>query len=498
MTFKNKTIKPWSGRDYSKSITHFIVHTMVLVIIFLATVCMNGGGIHALSGYLSQRPTQLQFIYSLISILFLVMMLYLYLYFEYRDFLKEGKNVLLVFLVIELSLVVNFLIGKYLNVYSRPLCACALLILLLVNRRVATMINVIFCLLLFIMDVFAGTGLSGNHVVYASMLIGITTGIFAVYLVDKVTSRVKVFFMGIVIAIPITIGVICFEIYNLQNVLYYVGFGITSGMSSIILMMATLPFFEQAFNVVTDYRLSEITDHKSKLIKELHDRAEGTFNHSLTISTLAESCAFAIGENALLARAAAYYHDIGKLKQPMYFTENQSGVNPHNELSPELSTDIIRAHARDGYELIRKYRLPQILADIAIEHHGTLPIKYFYAKALKYTDGELDINDFSYPGPRPQSKISAIIMICDACEAASRSIPDRNPAKVEQVVRNIIEERMTLGQLDECELTMRDIDIIRGSITQSLAGVYHDRIAYPKINIIRNRNLSEQNQSEGK
>lgn len=174
--------------------------------------------------------------------------------------------------------------------------------------------------------------------------------------------------------------------------------------------------FEAVFNCITDYRLRELTDHDAPLMRELKDRAMGTFNHSIVVAHLAEACAIALDEDTALARAAAYYHDVGKLRQPEYFTENQAGYNPHNELSPELSVDIIRSHAKDGYDLIRSKHLPKLLADVAIQHHGTMPIKYFYAKALKMTDGELNIEDFSYPGPKPQTKVAAIIMISDASE----------------------------------------------------------------------------------
>lgn len=211
----------------------------------------------------------------------------------------------------------------------------------------------------------------------------------------------------------------------------------------------------------------------------------GTFNHSIVVAHLAEACAIALNEDTALARAAAYYHDVGKLRQPEYFTENQSGYNPHNELSPELSVDIIRSHAKDGYELIRARRLPKILADVAIQHHGTMPIKYFYAKALKMTDGELNIEDFSYPGPKPQTKIAAIIMIADASEAISRSLPDRTPERVESAVREIIEERVDLDQFDECDITMRDLTAIKEAIVNCLTGVYHSRIRYPKLKLGR-------------
>ena len=240
--------------------------------------------------------------------------------------------------------------------------------------------------------------------------------------------------------------------------------------------------FEAVFNMLTNYRLAEITDHKSKLIKRMIETAPGTFNHSMVVASLAETCATAIGENPLLARAAAYYHDIGKLKQPIYFTENQHGYNPHDDLTPELSTEIIRSHTKDGYDLIKKYHLPIILADVAREHHGTLPIQYFYAKALKYTEGELNIEDFSYPGPKPHSKIAAIIMLADGCEAAVRAQNDRSREKVEKIVGSIIADRMKLEQFSECEITMREIDLIREAIENGLSGVYHDRINYPKLN----------------
>ena len=228
-------------------------------------------------------------------------------------------------------------------------------------------------------------------------------------------------------------------------------------------------------------------------MREMKERAMGTFNHSIVVAHLAEACAIALGEDTALARAAAYYHDVGKLRQPEYFTENQTGYNPHNELSPELSVDIIRSHAKDGYELILSKRLPKILADIAVQHHGTMPIKYFYAKALKMSDGEVNIEEFSYGGPKPQTKIAAIIMIADASEAISRTLPDRSPEKVEGAVRDIIEERMDLDQFDECDLTMKDLTVIKETIVSCLTGVYHSRVQYPKLKLNRKNEEDKEN-----
>lgn len=500
MIFKSRITEKWKASDYVKTILQFFVHAIIISMLFFAAVIINAGGFSAAKSIFEQSEKALRFIYVVFAVAFLLAMVYLYFYFEYKEFLKNGKNIFMVLLVLEISIVISFAVGKF-SEYARPVSLCALLILLLVNRRSAIIMNVTYCMIMFMIDSFASVAAGGsisagasqmlvNKEAYSVMIIGLATGILAIYLINEVSSRVKVFFRGIFISIPVIICTLCMEISNTEGILTSVLYGFTSGMLSVVLMMATLPFFESAFNVVTDYRLSEITDHKSKLIRRLRDKAPGTYNHSLTVSTLAESCAAAIGENPLLARAAAFYHDIGKLKQPEYFTENQRGYNPHNELSPELSTDIIRAHARDGYDLIRKYHLPQFLADVAREHHGTLPIKYFYLKAKKYTEGELDIADFSYAGPRPQSKIAAIIMICDGCEAAVRSLPDRSQKKVDEMVCAIIEERMNLGQFNDCDLTMKDIDVVKSTISQSLGGVYHDRIKYPEVKIAKTKSAT--------
>ncbi|MBO4262772.1 MAG: HDIG domain-containing protein, partial [Clostridia bacterium] len=380
------------------------------------------------------------------------------------------------------GIAIAFVVGWYYNVFARPYALCAQLGLLLINRRTAIFMNMVVCLMTFMLDAFT-TSLA-NPDMYSALVIGYTTSLLAIYLVYGIRSRLKVFLMGLVMAIPVSICCIAlnFELF-LKNPLIYLAYGVTSGMLSVVLMMALLPFCERIFVVVTHYSLAEITDHKSTLIKLLIQYAPGTFNHSLIVSTLAESCANAIGEDALLARACAYYHDIGKLKNPEFFTENQQGYNPHDELSPELSTDIIRSHAKDGYDLIKKYHLPQILADVAMQHHGTLPIRYFYDRAQKFTEGELDIANFSYPGPKPQTKIAAIIMIADGAEAKVRTLPVRSHEKVDAAVKEIIKERMDFGQFTECEITMKDIDIIRATITNSLAGVYHDRVEYPKLKL---------------
>ena len=250
---------------------------------------------------------------------------------------------------------------------------------------------------------------------------------------------------------------------------------------STILFLAVLPLCEVGFNCLTVYRLRELTSSDAKILKKLKEDTPGTYNHSMIVAQLAEACAAAIGENMDYARAAALYHDVGKLHHPEYFTENQAGYNLHDELTPELSADIIRLHAKEGEDLIRANHLPDFLADIAVQHHGTLPIRYFYAKALKMTDGELNIEDFSYLGPKPQTKIAAIIMIADAAEAAVRAGGARTAEEVERAVRSVIEERMDFEQFAECDITMADLTKIRQALVSAFMGASHHRIKYPTI-----------------
>ncbi|MBR1867972.1 MAG: HDIG domain-containing protein [Clostridia bacterium] len=490
MFYQSKKTIQWKGKDYARTVMLFVLHTAVLILLFgIAAFASTGWDPAETLNRVFYGDRLEKTLYVLIPVSFIAVGTYLYFYNEYRDFLLKSGNINLTFVIVELSIVLMFVVGRYLHSYARPFALCSLLVLLLINRRTAIFMNTVICLLMFMLDSFLAGSFTGITENYSALVVGYTTSLLAIYLVYGLRSRLKVFLMGFVIAIPVSVCSVALEFENfIQNPLTYLIYGFTSGMLSVVLMMVLLPFFEKVFAVVTDYRLAELTDHKSTLIKLLITQAPGTFNHSLVVSTLAESCANAIGENALLARACAYYHDIGKLKHPQFFTENQKGgYNPHDELSPELSTDIIRSHAKDGYDLIKKYHLPQILADVAIQHHGTLLIRYFYDKAQKFTDGDLDIAHFSYSGPKPQTKIAAIIMIADGAEAKVRTLSDRSHRKVDDAVSEIIEERMNFDQFSECELTMKDIDIIRATITNALAGVYHDRVEYPKLKIGRVR-----------
>lgn len=475
--------KKWETKDYVITLLMFAAHIIIVLGFCLLAVFLNADGKAGFVDFFQTRERIIDFSNLVIEMIIVTAVLYVYFSFEHGDFLHKRRNVGLILVILEISLVANYFIGKYLHIYARPVAFASLLSLYLINRRSSIFMNIVMSLMIFMVDMFTGSNIP-THSIYSQLILSFTGGIIAAYVLDGVTSRFKIFFSGIIIALPVLICVMGLETAqlfseNLKLLIYC----FASGMLSVILMMVVLPFLELGFNVVTDFRLAEITDINSKVIKSLREQAPGTFNHSLTVATLAETCAAAIGEKVLLARAAAYYHDIGKLKQPEYYAENQQGYNPHDELSPELSTDIIRSHASVGANFIKERNLPEFLADVASQHHGTLPIKYFYAKAKKYTESELDIADFSYSGPKPQTKIACIIMISDACEAKVRTMADRAPEKVDKAVRDIIEERMDLEQFTDCDITLKELEIIRRTIVDTLAGVYHNRVKYPKLKV---------------
>ena len=433
--------------------------------------------------YFTQSDTRSRFLYLVLTLVLLSAVLYIYLFFEERDFLKSPGNCEMIFLILEVTILFSYFAGRYINIYLRPLALGALLSLLLINRRTAIFFNTLSCIVIFLMDVFTNFDIEG-YMQYSALIIGFTSGIVAIYLIDGVRSRLKVLLKGILIAVPILVVLVLLEQTNLMVRWDYLVSGASAGILSVVLFMAVLPIFESLFKKITIYKLAELTDHSSVLIRRMIETAPGTFNHSIVVANIAEACATAIGENPLLARACAYYHDMGKLRQPEFFKENQvDDVNPHDELTPELSNNIIRAHAKDGHDLLLKYHLPKMLADICQEHHGTMPILYFYAKAKKYVDGDLDIEKFSYPGPKPQSKIAAILMIADSSEAAVRTLTDRSRENVNAVVAKIVEDRLNYGQFDECEITMKELHIIRNAIVNNLSGIYHKRIEYPKVNL---------------
>lgn len=252
------------------------------------------------------------------------------------------------------------------------------------------------------------------------------------------------------------------------------------------LMSGLLPFVERFFGVLTDISLLELSDLSHPLLRELARRAPSTYNHSINVGALAEAAAESIGARGLLVRVGAYFHDIGKMLKPGYFIENQAdAANKHESLEPTMSSLVIIAHVKDGADLARQHHLPELIIDFIEQHHGTTLVEYFYERARGRLEGQpegtkVDENNFRYPGPRPQTKEAAVLMLADAVESAVRSLKDPAPARIEAVVRDIAEKKLHEGQFDDTNLTLRELRTIEDSLIKSLVAMYHGRIKYPE------------------
>jgi len=263
--------------------------------------------------------------------------------------------------------------------------------------------------------------------------------------------------------------------------------GFVGGLLSGIVATGVLPLVEIVFGFTTDIKLLELSNMDQPLLKELMVQAPGTYHHSVVISNMVEATAKAVHANPLLAKVSAYYHDIGKMNKPLYFIENQSGgENKHEKLAPSMSSLILISHVKDAVELAREYKLGREIIDIIQQHHGTSLISYFYHKAQerqlsksgKVT--EVKEEDFRYPGPKPQTKEAGLVMLADMVEAASRSLVDPTSARIQGMVQKIINKVFSDGQLDACELTLKDLHEIAKGFNKTLSGIFHHRIEYPE------------------
>jgi putative nucleotidyltransferase with HDIG domain len=263
------------------------------------------------------------------------------------------------------------------------------------------------------------------------------------------------------------------------------GAGVANGLVTALIVNGSLPFMESVFGMVTPTSLMRLSNRNHPLLRELEQKALGSYNHSIMVATLCERACRAIGADALLASTAALYHDIGKVRRPYFFVENQFGVgNPHDDLEPRVSAIIIQEHVTDGVEMARVHRLPPEIVEGIATHHGTTLVSYFHAKAQqRYGTEKVVEAEFRYKGRKPASREMAVLMLADCCEGATRSaaIDNRNltHADLEEIVHRLVDERVADGQLDASALTFRDLALVRESLIETLVGVYHPRIAYP-------------------
>jgi len=307
----------------------------------------------------------------------------------------------------------------------------------------------------------------------------------AILLVNQARKRTQLLLAGFIAGAAQLTGLFLFEYFSISQPLRYLGI-LVNGLLSGIAALGILPLFEHLTARVTNISLLELTDSNNPILQRMILEAPGTYHHSLIVGNLSDTACQAIGANGLLARIGAYYHDIGKLEKPEYFIENQGITkNVHDELSPTMSKLVIMNHIKEGMALAKKYHLSPMLWDFIQQHHGNSLVYYFYRRALegKEEDQEVAEEGFRYPGPKPATKETAVVLLADSVEAATRALKDPTPDKIGETVHKVINNKFIDGQLDECELTLKDIEKISGIFTKILSGIYHSRVNYPQESI---------------
>ncbi len=361
--------------------------------------------------------------------------------------------------------------------YMVPMAAAGMLIAILLDSRLAVLVVSVMSMMLAVM--------TGNQLRFG--LVGLIGGITGVYSVSKLSQRGDLVRAGIYTS---GANVVAIFVVGLVNgtpmgllISTSVALGVTNGILSSILTNGALPFLEHTFRLTSPVRLLELSHHNNVLLKRLLTEAPGTYHHSIIVGNLAEAAADAVGGDALMVRVGAYYHDVGKIKRPYFFIENQMTCdNPHDKIAPSLSTLILTSHVKDGVEMAKEHKMPQGIIDIIEQHHGSSLVSYFYHKALESDRKEtVTEEEYRYEGPKPQNKEAAIVMLADSVEAAVRSLQNRTPGRVEGLVRKIIKDKLNDGQLEECDLTFKDLDVIATSFVKVLSGIFHSRVEYPDM-----------------
>jgi cyclic-di-AMP phosphodiesterase PgpH len=360
--------------------------------------------------------------------------------------------------------------------YGLPFAFAAIVISVVLSPRIATLSSVIVAM-------FVCMALDNRFSFFMYSFLG---SIIAAQEVSHTRERKNIIRAGLVagganVLVIIALSLINDTIFNAGTALC-MGLGVLSGVLAAVLAIGIIPIIEMTFNYTTDIKLLELADLNQPVLRQLLINAPGTYHHSILVGILSEAAAESVQANPLLARVSSYYHDIGKIKKAQYFVENQSGgENRHDKLQPSMSSLIIAKHVRDGVDLARQYRLGKPIIDIIMQHHGTSCMTFFYQKARDMSDGEQPVSDknFRYPGPKPQTKEAGIVMLADAVEATSKTLTEPTAARIQGMVQRIINNIFVDGQLDECELTLKDLHLIALSFNRILTGIFHSRIDYP-------------------
>lgn len=350
----------------------------------------------------------------------------------------------------------------------------------------ALLFNDLALMLIITAALSASVGLIAGGDLYLSCVL-FSGGFFGGFLVLNVRRRSQIVSAGIISGIiQALVSLLAIEVNSGIDLRHYLLPNFFNGLLTGFLVSGVLPVFEYLFDIATNIKLLELSDFNHPLLRSMVLEAPGTYHHSLIVGNLSEAAAEAIGANSLLARVGAYYHDIGKIDKAEYFIENQPPDEPltHDKLKPSISKMVIMNHVREGKDLARKYHLNQKIIDFIEQHHGTSLVFYFYYRALEdgSTEQKVEEEGFRYSGPKPQARETAIVLLADSVEGATRALGERTPKKIDELVHKIINNKFIDGQLDECDLTLSDLEVIASVFAKILSAVYHARITYPEIN----------------
>lgn len=403
----------------------------------------------------------------------------LYLFFRWGkgNILLKPNEIRMLFTIYMMMVLLIRILANLTIFTIVPVGLFAMLVSLLVGRRMALWLNALFCII--------GCFIFNGDVQF--LMYALISGTFAALIIQKTDKRSHLIPAALGMAAvdfvaTISLGFFFGEGYSAELLLQS-GIGAVTGLLSMIVAVGSLPFWENMFEANTPLRLMELTNPNNELLRKLMIEAPGTYHHSLIVANLAETAVYDIGGNTALARAGAYYHDVGKLRYPQFFAENQSGHNPHDELPPEKSAKIITGHTKGGLELAERYKLPPVVRDMIVEHHGNSLVKFFYFKALKLYGAE-NVNeaDYRYQGRIPSSQESAVVMLADTVEAAVRSMlgHGKTMEEAEAAVKNLMKDKLDDGQLNNSGLTLNELETIRLAFLKVFHGMYHERVSYPE------------------
>lgn len=426
----------------------------------------------------------------IVAVYVLFAVFYVYLNYSSNSRALESMSNLKLVAVAYTAIVIGILLccaaGSFLSWYALPLAFVSLIVGILIRVRVGIMATIISGMAVMILSPATEQLQDASAVmpIVIGSFIAMLSGFVMAFLIRKRYSRFKMTWGALIVSLammPFSALMTILYTTDATTVLYNAIFTAMGNMLAVAVITASLPLYERVFNVWTDFRLEELITLRQPLLRKLNEEAPGTFSHSMAVANLAESCAVAIGINPYMARACGYFHDVGKSKNPQFFIENQKdGYNPHDELIPEVSVSMITRHTTAGYEMLKAAHMPEEICKAALEHHGDSPVSYFYMKVKSITEGDVDDKEFCYEGPCPTTKYSAIIMICDICEAMFRAKPPEDMQSLEKAVDGVIKSRINEGQMDDCGLTMHDLKMIKQTICRAIPASMHKRIDYDK------------------